>query len=230
MERIKVWAVTGVVCVLATGLVVGSEELYDVRDYGARPDGKNLCTKFIQQAIDECSKAGGGSVYLSPGTFLSGTIYFKTGVTLKLAAGCTLLCSANLKDYPGYSMFGGLSAYGLYCRHVKGLKMLNVQIQSEKPDKRHALVLEDVEDALIDALDAPCSPDAGAIIRMTDVKGIFIRGCRAKVGTNVFLELRGALSERVVLNGNDLGGAAEAVQRAPDVPKAALSGLGNYLD
>jgi hypothetical protein len=78
-------------------------------------------------------------------------------------------------DYPEYSMFGKLSAYGLFCRHVKGLKLLNVELQLAGPDQRHAVVLEDVEDAFIDCLDAPSSPDAGTIIRLTGVKEVFIR-------------------------------------------------------
>jgi len=100
MRRTNVWISTALVCLLAGGSAMASEQLYDVRDYGAKADGKTLSTESIQKAIDECSKAGGGTVYLPPGTFLSGTIYFKTGVTLKLAAGCTLLGSAELKDYP----------------------------------------------------------------------------------------------------------------------------------
>jgi len=453
------------ICILAAGPAIAAEGMYDVRDYGAKPDGKTLCTVSIQKAIDACSQAGGGTVYLPDGTYLSGTIYFKKGVTLKLAPGCTLLGSKNLKDYPPtvqafrsytdnytdksliygenvdniaitglgtidgqgasfegpykvrpymirfiqcnnvtvkdvtikdspmwvqhflacndvritgitvrslvnhnndgididscsrvvisdcniesgddaivlkstsaqvckdiaisncvlstrcnalkmgtesnggfqnvaitncviyntrlagialeivdggtmdrivvsnitmnkigapiylrlgnrarpfkkdmetpgigamrnitisnieatganptgcaisgipeakienvtmsnirlsfegggtkadaereisekpadypeYSMFGRLSAYGLYCRHVKGLKMFNVQLQLEKPDRRHAVVFEDVEDALVDCLDAPLSPDTGKIIRLNDVKNVFIR-------------------------------------------------------
>jgi polygalacturonase len=459
------WISAIAVCVLAAGSAIAAEELYDVRDYGAKPDGKTLCTKSIQKAIDACSQAGGGMVYFPPGTYLSGTIYFKSGVTLELASGSTLLGSKNLKDYPPtvqafrsytdnytdksliygenvdniaitglgtidgqgasfegpykvrpymirfiqcknvtvkdvtikdspmwvqhflacddvritgitvrslvnhnndgididscsrvvisdcniesgddaivlkstsaqvckdiaitncvlstrcnalkmgtesnggfqniaitncviyntrlagialeivdggtmdrivvsnitmnkigapifmrlgnrarpfkkdmetpgigamrnitisnieatganltgcaisglseakienvtlsnlrlsfegggtkadaereipektadypeYSMFGRLSAYGLYCRHVKGLKLFNVQLQLEKPDQRHAVVCEDVEDALIDCLDAPAPPDNGKMIRLTDVKGVFIR-------------------------------------------------------
>jgi len=84
-------------------------------------------------------------------------------------------------DYPEYSMFGKLSAYGLYCRHVKGLKMLNIQLQLEKPDQRHAVVFEDVEDALIDCLDAPLSPGTGEMIRLTDVKKVFIRDKQNKM-------------------------------------------------
>ncbi|MFQ6034360.1 MAG: glycoside hydrolase family 28 protein [Sedimentisphaerales bacterium] len=74
--------------------------LYDIRDYGAKPDGKTLCTRAIQKAIDECARDGGGTVYLPPGRYLAGTIYMKSGVTLKLDAGCTLLGSTDLKDYP----------------------------------------------------------------------------------------------------------------------------------
>jgi polygalacturonase len=90
----------GVIYILVAGSAMAEEELHDVRDYGAKPDGKTLCTTSIQEAIDACSRAGGGTVYLPPGTFLSGTIYFKSGVTLRLAAGCILLGSTNLKDYP----------------------------------------------------------------------------------------------------------------------------------
>ena len=471
MGRIMVWISAWAVCILAAGSAIAAEELYDVRDYGAKPDGKTLCTASIQKAIDACSQSGGGTVYLPPGTFLSGTIYFKAGVTLRLAAGSTLLGSTDLKDYPPtvqtfrsytdnytdksliygenvehiaitgegtidgqgasfegpykvrpymirfiqcrnvtvkdvtikdspmwvqhflacddvritgitvrslvnhnndgididscrrviisdcninsgddaivlkstlarvcrdvaisncvlssrcnalkmgtesnggfenivitgcsiydtrlagvaleivdggtmdrvvvsnitmnkvgapifvrlgnrarmfkkdmekpaigvlrnvtisnieatganptgcaisglpeakienvtlsnvrlsfegggtkadaareipekpedypeYSMFGKLSAYGLYCRHVKGLKLFNVQLQLEKPDRRHAVVFEDVEDALIDCLDAPLSPDAGEMIRLTDVKKVFIRDKQNKM-------------------------------------------------
>ena len=100
MGRIRVWISVGAVCILAAGSAIAAEELYDVRDYGAKPGGKTLCTTSIQKAIDACSQSGGGTVYLPPGTFLSGTIYFKTGVTLRLAAGCTLLGSTDLKNYP----------------------------------------------------------------------------------------------------------------------------------
>jgi polygalacturonase len=100
MGRIIVWISVGIICLLAGRPAVVAQEMYDVRDYGAKPDGKTLCTKSIQSAIDKCSEAGGGTVYLPPGTFLSGTIYFKSNVTLRLTAGSTLLGSKNLKDYP----------------------------------------------------------------------------------------------------------------------------------
>lgn len=89
-----------IVSLVCSGLIFGAVKVYDVCDYGARADGKMLCTKSIQRAIDECAKDGGGTVYFPRGTFLSGTIYMKSGVTLRLDVGCTLLGSADLKDYP----------------------------------------------------------------------------------------------------------------------------------
>lgn len=178
MGRIMVWISVGAVCILAVGSAIAAEKLYDVRDYGAKPGGKTLCTTSIQKAIDACSQLGGGTVYLPPGTFLSGTIYFKTGVTLRLAAGCTLLGSTDLKDYPPT-----VQAFRSYTDNYtdKSLKLLNVQLQLEKPDQRHAVVFEDVEDAMIDCLDAPLSPDAGEMIRLTDVKKVFIRDRQNKM-------------------------------------------------
>ena len=518
MNRKKYWISTGLLCLLTAACVFGADNTYNVRDYGAKPDGKTLCTKSIQKAINECASNGGGTVYFPPGSFLSGTIYMKSNVTLKLDSGCQLLGSTNLKDYPPtvqafrsytdnytnksliygenlqrititgtgiidgqggafkgpykvrpymirfiqcrnvlvkditirnspmwvqhylacddvhisgitvrsrvnanndginidschrvlisdcnidsgddaivlkstsarscrnvvvsncvlsshcnalklgtesnggfenivltgcsiydtrlagvaleivdggtmdrvvvsnitmnkvgapiflrlgnrarpykkgmekpgigvlrnvtisnieatganptgcaisglpshaienvtlsnlrlsfegggtkqdavrmvpekptaypeYSMFGRLPAYGFYCRHVKGLKLINVQLQLAESDQRHSLVCEDVENMLIDDLDAQYSLDAGATVRLTDVKGALIRGCRPQIGTDTFLKLEGAASEGVVLVANDFSRVRRVAETAPDVPKAALSLLANH--
>ena len=52
--------------------------------------------------------------------------------------------------YPECAMFGTLPAYGLYCRHVKGLRLLNVQFAPQQPDARPAMVFDDAEDVLVD--------------------------------------------------------------------------------
>lgn len=62
-------------------------------------DGKTLCTTQLQQAIGRIAKKGKGTLVLTPGTYLSGSIFLKSGVTLKLEKGATLLGSANPYDY-----------------------------------------------------------------------------------------------------------------------------------
>jgi polygalacturonase len=75
------------------------QAVFDVREFGAVGDGRTLNTKAIQQAIDTCSSAGGGTVLIAGGSFVTGTIYLKDHVTLHLAAGAVLLGSTHIADY-----------------------------------------------------------------------------------------------------------------------------------
>jgi len=73
--------------------------VWNIQDFGAKGDAKTLNTEFIQMAIDECSESGGGTVLISDGIYLSGTILFKDNVNLEIAEGAQLLGSANPNDY-----------------------------------------------------------------------------------------------------------------------------------
>ncbi len=99
MNVIKRFFVICLVCLFAASAHC-ADIVHDIRDHGANGDGKTLCTEAIQAAIDKCAAQGGGTVYLPPGKWLSGTIYMKSHVTLLLDAGCTLLGSRHMKDYP----------------------------------------------------------------------------------------------------------------------------------
>ena len=54
----------------------------------------------IQNAVDRISLAGGGRVILTSGSYLSGTVCLKDGVTLYLERGAILLGSGRIEDYP----------------------------------------------------------------------------------------------------------------------------------
>ncbi|MFW0718336.1 glycoside hydrolase family 28 protein [Pedobacter sp. N23S346] len=71
-----------------------------VNQYGAVNDGKTLATIAIQKAIDECAKKGGGVVSFSPGKYLTGSLFIKSGVNLLIGKGVELLGSQDIKDYP----------------------------------------------------------------------------------------------------------------------------------
>jgi polygalacturonase len=72
----------------------------DARKYGAKADGTTKDTKAIQAAIDDCASAGGGTVTLSGGTFLTGPVLLKNHITLQIAKDTVLLGSPDRADYP----------------------------------------------------------------------------------------------------------------------------------
>ena len=132
--------------------------------------------------------------------------------------------------YPEYAMFGRLPAYGLYCRHIKGLKLTNVQLQLAADDKRHAVVFEDVKDAALDGLDAPWSDGAASLLRLADVQDVFIRNCRPPAGTQVFVSLQGAQTNGVTLTGNDFRAVKKVIEAGEAVPQTAIAQLANRTD
>lgn len=59
-----------------------------------------LQTHRIQNAIDTCAAAGGGTVVLEPGLHRTGTLHLRSNITLHLEAGAVLQGSEDLADYP----------------------------------------------------------------------------------------------------------------------------------
>jgi len=94
---------------------VKAQQQYDVSKSGAVGDGKVNCTLVLQQAIDDCNKNGGGTVYFPPGVYKSGTLFLKSNVHLYLEAGAVIKGSENLADYFAYEMpLFGKNYYGLF--------------------------------------------------------------------------------------------------------------------
>lgn len=81
---------------------------FNVVSYGARPDGKTLCTSAIQKAIDDAHTLGGGRVVFPNGKYLSGSIVLKSNVELHLTKHATLLGSTNPDDYIQITRWKGL--------------------------------------------------------------------------------------------------------------------------
>lgn len=72
---------------------------FNVRDFGAIGDGAAKDTAAIQRAIDAAAAAGGGVVRLPAGTWLSGSLFLKSGVSLVLERGAILLASPDRADW-----------------------------------------------------------------------------------------------------------------------------------
>ena len=66
----------------------------------ARGDGEANATKAIQRAIDICARAGGGTVAFKPGNYVTGALFLKSNVHLRVDTGVTLTGSQDDADYP----------------------------------------------------------------------------------------------------------------------------------
>jgi len=84
---------------LITAAALAAPKTFVANNYGATGDGTTLDTAAIQKAIDAAAKAG-GTATLKPGTYLTGSLFLKSGVTLDVPEGVTLIGSEKLEDYP----------------------------------------------------------------------------------------------------------------------------------
>ncbi len=64
---------------------------FNVRSFGAVGDGKNLDSPAINRAITAAAAAGGGTVLVPAGTYLSGSIHLQSNIHLLVDAGATIL-------------------------------------------------------------------------------------------------------------------------------------------
>jgi polygalacturonase len=84
---------------LSVGTAYASPRVFVANDYGAKGDGISLETAAIQRAIDAAA-LGGGTVTLRPGTYLTGSLFLKSGITFDVEEGVTIVGSEQLDDYP----------------------------------------------------------------------------------------------------------------------------------
>ena len=127
-------------------------------------------------------------------------------------------------SYPSGRMFGPLPSYGFFCRHVKNLRIHNVDLQCEEVDCRPAVVCDDVQGLDVFGLRAEVSASADAAIRLKDVENALIHACRPEGDVKAFLRVEGTQSADIVLTDNVLRNAVRAFHCAEDVPTNVVRG------
>lgn len=79
------------------------DKTFSILDYGADRTGATLSTAAIQQAIDVCTAAGGGTVIIPSGVFHTGPISLKSNVRLYTETNAFVLFSNDFSLYPQYT-------------------------------------------------------------------------------------------------------------------------------
>lgn len=83
--------------VRATGSLTG---FHNVRDYGAKGDGKAVDSPAFNRAIEAASARGGGTIVVPPGRYLCFSIRLKSHITLVLSPG-SVIEAADPKKHKG---------------------------------------------------------------------------------------------------------------------------------
>jgi len=73
---------------------------FNVTNYGAVGDGKTMNTGALQRTIDAAAAAGGGTVLIPAGKFLTGPFTLASSINLHLARNAFILISDDLTKYP----------------------------------------------------------------------------------------------------------------------------------
>jgi polygalacturonase len=79
--------------------LAAQQHRFSVARYGAVADGTTIETAAIQRAIDAAA-VHGGTVTFPAGSYRTGSLFVKSGVTLRIDKGVTILGSQNIADYP----------------------------------------------------------------------------------------------------------------------------------
>ena len=77
----------------------GAQEIHKASTFGIKSDGVTLNTRSIQKGIDFISENGGGVLEFSVGRYLTGSIFLKSNVEIRLLEGAVLVGSTNPYDY-----------------------------------------------------------------------------------------------------------------------------------
>ena len=118
----------------------------------------------------------------------------------------------QIPAYPEARMFGRLPAWGLYCRHVRGLQLDNLRLAAAAPDERPAIHCEDAKEFRMDRIDATAPSSSQPWIRLVNAQGAVLTGCAAPGGAAVAVEISGAASAGIRAVGNDFSGAKKAFE------------------
>ncbi len=100
----------------------------NILDYGADPSGKTLSSPAIQRSLDDCAKAGGGTVVCPPGNFLTGTILIGSDTEFRIEKGCVLTRSVDPGDF---HMPPGATGVIEQCSILASVHTRNVKIEGE---------------------------------------------------------------------------------------------------
>jgi exo-poly-alpha-galacturonosidase len=100
MRRVSAMILLAALAFAGTPAGQSMPKRYVITSAGAVGDGQTLNTSAIQALIDMVAQQGGGILVVPKGTFITGALFFKQGVSLRIEKDAILKGSVNPQDYP----------------------------------------------------------------------------------------------------------------------------------
>jgi hypothetical protein len=129
-----------------------------------------------------------------------------------------------IDKYPEVKTFGPvIPAYGVWARHVKGLKLKNVTFRVKNNDLRPAFICEDGKDIEVSEWNIPSTTGAQSIVRLESVERADIINNNAKGKAKAFVRVEGVNSKAIRVTKNKTSGIKKTIDLATDVkPEIAV--------
>lgn len=157
--------------------------------------------KAVSSKITQLTPPSGILITGVPGHYITGLTL--ENIDISLAGGGTLENARHavpeaIDKYPEVKTFGPtIPAYGIWARHVKGLKLKNIVFRLDTNDQRPAFVCEDGQDITLQDWKLPETTGAESIIRLENVEGADITAVTAKGRAASFVKVEGEKSRNI---------------------------------
>ena len=158
-----------------------AQPIYNVVDYGAVGNKIADDAKAIQQAIDECSANGGGTVLLPANhTFMSGPLCLKSNVNLHLEATAVLLANPDEGIYK-LSAFGENRGEGMMWIYANGADNISITGKGTIHGNGIAFMGKELDDSY-ELKPVTTFDPRPHVLTLTDVKNLTIRDITIRDG------------------------------------------------
>lgn len=158
-----------------------AQRIYNVVDYGAVGNKIVDDVKAIQQAIDECSANGGGTVLLPANhTFMSGPLCLKSNVDLHLEATAVLLANPDEGIYK-LSAFGENRGEGMMWIYANGADNISITGKGTIHGNGIAFMGKELDDSY-ELKPVTTFDPRPHVLTLTDVKNLTIRDITIRDG------------------------------------------------